>query len=66
MSSFPEDTQEESGLVGEGGAQDAGLRVSTRILDRLKPRLWSSRQRSSASRPSLSRPTACGCAPIWF
>jgi hypothetical protein len=39
MSSFPEDTQEETGLVGEGGVQDAGGRVSTSILDRLKPRL---------------------------
>jgi len=39
MSSFPEDTQEETGLVGDGSVQDAGHQASTRILDRLKPRL---------------------------
>jgi hypothetical protein len=39
MSSLPGDTREEAGLVGESGVQDAGIRESTSILDRLKPRL---------------------------
>jgi len=44
MSSFPEDTQEETRLVGERGVQDAGTPASTCAVDRLKPHLPTLRQ----------------------
>jgi hypothetical protein len=38
MSSFPGDTQAKTGRIGEGGGQDAGIRASTIVADRSRPR----------------------------
>jgi hypothetical protein len=37
MSSHPVDTKLETGLVGESGVQDAGIRDSTDMVDRSTP-----------------------------
>lgn len=39
MSNVPGDTEEETELVGDSGAQDAGFRESTSMVHRLKSRL---------------------------
>ena len=54
VSSFPEDTQEKTRLVGERGVHDAGTRHWTSMVDRLKPHLPTLRSdglRSLASKP---------------